>query len=98
MIAGFSGLTVQLFSQTTYAEQIYVTIAISFIGKLSDEKSKDLEGLDIQDHIKRFHDDENEMFDEDGDSDDENFEQMILDENNKEDEDEAEDDVENEEK
>ena len=38
MIAGFSGLTVQLFSQTTYAEQIYVAIAISFIGKLSDEK------------------------------------------------------------
>jgi len=38
MIAGFAGLTVYLFSQTSYAEPIYVAIALSFIGKLSDEK------------------------------------------------------------
>jgi hypothetical protein len=38
MIAGFAGLTVHLFSQTTYAETIYVAIALSLISKLSDEK------------------------------------------------------------
>jgi hypothetical protein len=38
MIAGFAGLTLYLFHQTTYAEPIYVAIALSSIGKLSDEK------------------------------------------------------------